>query len=47
VSTRGSFSGVTRPGREADHLPPSSVEVKECVVLCVHSSIRLHGLVLS
>jgi hypothetical protein len=23
--------GVTRPGREADHSPPSSAEVKECV----------------
>jgi hypothetical protein len=25
--------GVKRPGREADHSPPSSVEVKECVEL--------------
>ena len=24
---RGSFPGVKRPGREADHSPPSSVEV--------------------
>jgi hypothetical protein len=23
--------GVKRPGREADHSPPSSAEVKECV----------------
>jgi hypothetical protein len=23
--------GVKRPGREADHLPPSSAEVKECI----------------
>jgi hypothetical protein len=25
--------GVKRPGREADHLPPSSAEIKECVAL--------------
>jgi hypothetical protein len=29
--------GVKRPGREADHSPPSSIEVKECVELCLHS----------
>jgi hypothetical protein len=29
--------GVKRPGREADHSPPSSAEVKECVVLYLHS----------
>jgi hypothetical protein len=29
--------GVKRPGREVDHLPPSSVEVKECVELYLHS----------
>jgi hypothetical protein len=30
----GAFSlGVNRPGREADHLPPSSAEVKECTEL--------------
>jgi len=29
--------GVERPGREADHLPPSSAEVR----------MRLHGVVLS
>jgi hypothetical protein len=29
VGNRGSFSGVKRPGREADHSPPSSAEVKE------------------
>jgi hypothetical protein len=28
--TRGSFPGVKRPGREADHSPPPSAEVKEC-----------------
>jgi hypothetical protein len=29
MGTRSSFPGVKRPGREADHLPPSSAEVKE------------------
>jgi hypothetical protein len=29
--------GVKRPGREADHSPPSSAEVKECVELYNHS----------
>jgi len=28
---------VKRPGCEADHLPPSSAEVKECVELYLHS----------
>jgi hypothetical protein len=29
MGTGGSFPGVKRPGREADHSPPSSAEVKE------------------
>jgi hypothetical protein len=33
--------GVKRPGREADHSPPSSAEVKECVELYLHSPITL------
>jgi hypothetical protein len=34
----GSLSlGVNRPGREADHSPPSSAEVKKCVDLYRHS----------
>jgi hypothetical protein len=33
-------------GRKADHTPPSSAEVKECVELYLHSPIRLHGVVL-
>jgi len=44
---RGSFPGVKRPGREADHSPPSSVMVKECVELYFHSPILLNGAVLS
>jgi hypothetical protein len=39
--------GVKRPGREADHSPPSSAEVKEWAELYLHSPIRLHGVVLS
>jgi hypothetical protein len=35
---RGALSlGVKRPEREADHSPPSSAEVKECVELYLHS----------
>jgi hypothetical protein len=37
---------VKRPGREADHSPPSSAEVKEYVELYLHSPIRLPGVVL-
>jgi hypothetical protein len=29
--------GVKRPGRKADHSPPSRAEVKECVELYLHS----------
>jgi hypothetical protein len=29
--------GVKRPGREPDHSPPSSAEVKDCVELYLHS----------
>jgi hypothetical protein len=34
-------------GREADHSPPTSAEVKETVVPYIHSLIRLHGVVLN
>jgi hypothetical protein len=37
MGTRDSFPGVKRSGREADHSPPSSVEVNECVELYLHS----------
>jgi hypothetical protein len=33
MGTGGSFPGVKRPDREADHSPPSSAEVKECVAI--------------
>jgi hypothetical protein len=29
MGTRGSFTGVNLPRREADHSPPSNAEVKE------------------
>jgi hypothetical protein len=28
--------GIKRPGREADHSPPSTAEVKECVEIYLH-----------
>jgi hypothetical protein len=34
---QGLSLGVKRPGREADHSPPPSAEVKECVQLYFHS----------
>jgi len=35
--------GVKRPGREADHLPPSSAEVKKARSYTSTPPIRLHG----
>jgi hypothetical protein len=44
----GAFSlGVKRPGREADHSPPSSAEVKNVWRYTSTPPIRLHGAVLS
>jgi hypothetical protein len=37
IDTAGSFPGGKAVGREADHSPLSSAEVKECVELCLHS----------
>jgi hypothetical protein len=39
--------GVKRPGREADHSPPSSAEVKNAWNYTSTPPIRLHGVVLS
>jgi hypothetical protein len=39
--------GVKWLGREADHSPPSSAEIKEGVELYLHSPICLRGVVLS
>jgi hypothetical protein len=38
MDTGALYLGVKRPGTEADHSLPSSVEVKECVELYLHSS---------
>jgi hypothetical protein len=39
--------GAKRPGREADHTPPSSAEVKNAWSYTSTPPIRLHGLVLN
>jgi hypothetical protein len=39
--------GVKQPGREADHSPPSSAEVKNAWSYTSTPSIRLHGMALS
>jgi hypothetical protein len=39
--------GLKRPGREADHSPPSSAEVKNAWSCISTPPIRLHGVVLS
>jgi hypothetical protein len=39
--------GVKRLGREADHSPPSSAEVKNAWIYTSTPPIRLHGVVLS
>jgi hypothetical protein len=47
VGIRGSFSGVKRPRREADHSPPSGTEVKNAWGYIFTPPIRLHGVVLN
>jgi len=47
MGARGSYPGGKAPEREADHSPPSTAEVKECVELYLHYTIRLHGEVIS
>jgi hypothetical protein len=47
MGTRGSFPGVKRPGREADHSPPSSAEAKNAWSYTSTTPICLHGVVLS
>jgi hypothetical protein len=41
------FSGVKRPGREADHSPPASAEVKKMWFYTSTPPKRLHGVVLN
>jgi hypothetical protein len=40
----GSFQGIKRQGREVDHPPSSSAEVKERVKIYVYYPISLRGL---
>jgi hypothetical protein len=47
MSTRALSLEVKQPGREADHSPPSSSEVKEYTELYLYSPIGLLGEVLS
>jgi hypothetical protein len=44
MGTGDYFPGVERQGREADHSPPTSAEVKK---MWIHSPIRLHGVMLN
>jgi hypothetical protein len=46
VGTRGSFRGVKRLGREADHSPPSNAEVKNVWSYMYTPPIHLCGMVL-
>jgi hypothetical protein len=39
--------GIKRPGREADHSPPASAEVKKMWIYTSTHPIRLHGVVLN
>jgi hypothetical protein len=43
MSIVGYFLGVKRPGRETEHSPPSSAEVKEGMELCLHSPNMCSG----
>jgi len=46
-NTQNYVSPVVRPGRVADHSPPTSAQVKKCVELYLHPPIRRHGVMLS
>jgi hypothetical protein len=47
MGIRGSFLGVERSGREANHPLPSSAEVKNAWSYTSTRPVRLHGIVLS
>jgi hypothetical protein len=47
MGTGGSFPGVKAEGREADHSPPSSAEVKNAWSYTSTPLTRLHDVVLS
>jgi hypothetical protein len=46
IGTGGSFPGVKRQGREADHSPPTKAEVKKMWIY-TSTHIRLHGVMLN
>jgi hypothetical protein len=45
LDTMGSFPGVKRPGREADHSPPSNAEIKNAWSYTSTPPLSLHGVV--
>jgi hypothetical protein len=47
IDTWGSFPGVKWPGREADHSPPTSAEVKKTWINILTTPLRLYGVVLN
>jgi hypothetical protein len=47
MGTGGFSPGVKQLGREADHSPPTSAEVKKMWIYYIHFPIRLHGVVLN
>jgi len=46
LNTWGSYPGKKRPGREADHSPPSSDEVTDAQNFTSNPPIRLHSVCL-
>jgi hypothetical protein len=47
MGTRALSLGVKQPGREADHSPPSSAEIKNEWSYTSTPPLHLHGVVLS
>jgi hypothetical protein len=46
VGRGGAFSRIKLPKRQTGNSPPSSAEIKEFMDLYLHSTIRVHGVVL-
>jgi hypothetical protein len=46
IGNRGLSEGVKQPGREADHSPPASAEVKNAWIYTSNRPIRIHRVVL-
>jgi hypothetical protein len=47
VGAGGSFPGLKRQWREADHSPPASAEIKKMWICTSSPPLRLHGAMLS